>query len=50
MNINEDIDILYVYINVNYVCSIDHYSFVGSLARDIITCLNGSLRGINNNV
>ena len=28
MNITyEDMDILYVYINVNYVCSIDHYKF-----------------------
>ena len=26
-----------VYINVNYVCSIDHYNFGGSHASDIIT-------------
>ena len=51
MNITyEDMDMLYVYITVNYVCSIDHYSFVGSHASDIITLLNGSLRGINNHV
>ena len=44
MNITyEDMDILYVYINVNYVCSIDHYNFGGSHASDIITCLNWSL-------
>ena len=35
-------DILYVYINVNYVCSIDHYNFGGSHASDIITCFNGN--------
>ena len=43
---------LYVYINVNYVCSIDldHYTFGGSHASDIITCLNGSLLGITNHI
>ena len=40
--IYEDMDILYVYINVNYVCSIDHYNFGGSHASDIITCFNGN--------
>ena len=46
----EDMDILYVYINVNYVCSIDHYNFGGSHASDIIICINGSLLGITNHV
>ena len=48
MNITyEDMDILYVYINVN----IDHYNyFGGSHASDIITCLNGSLLCITNHV
>ena len=41
---------MYVYINVNYVCSIDHYTFGGSHASDIITCLNGSLLGITNHI
>ena len=51
MNITyEDMDMLYVYINVNYVCSIDHYNCGGSHASDIITRLNGSLRGITNHV
>ena len=37
MNITyEDMDILYVYINVNYVCSIDHYNFGGSHARELL--------------
>ena len=39
-----------VYINVNYVCSMDHYNFGGSHACDIIICINGSLRGITNHV
>ena len=46
----EDMDMLYVYINVNTVYSIDHYNFGGSHDSDIITCLNGSLRGITNHV
>ena len=47
MNITyEDMDVVYV----NYVCSIDHYNVGGSHASDIITCLNGSLRGITNHV
>ena len=51
MNISyEDMVILYEYINVNYVCSIHHYNFGGSHASDIITCLNGSLRGVTNHV
>ena len=51
MNITyEDMDILYVYRNVNYVCSIDHYTFGGSHVSDIITCLNGSLLGITNHI
>ena len=41
---------LYVYINVNYVCSIDHYNCGGSHASDIFICLNGSLRGITNHM
>ena len=41
---------IHVYINVNYVCSIDHYNFGDSHASDIIICLNGSLRGITNHV
>ena len=41
---------LCVYINVNYVCSIDHYTIGGSHASDIITCLNGSLLGITNHI
>ena len=47
MNITyEDMDIFDGYIDVNNVCSIDHYTFGGSHASDIITCLNGSLLGI----
>ena len=30
---------------MKFTYSIDHYNFGGSHASDIITCLNGSLRG-----
>ena len=42
MNITyEDMDILYVYINVNCVCSIDHYILVASMLATLLHVLMG---------